>query len=109
MPKNSPIPVPRGNLVAWTIASPDAAAQAIESLNLLLALQIKLIPAGLFSLNQQQSLLASEQNIIANLPLLWPAGVPADLAGGATLAEVIAMVNRILAGERAVQELPGAP
>lgn len=40
------------------------------------------------------------------LALQYPAGVPAALAGGATLADVITAVNKIIAGETAIQTNP---
>ena len=121
MAKNSPIPVPDDGALAWAIANPNAAADAVRSLNLLLGLQVRLTRAGLSSLNQQESLLKSPEVIQLALPLFWAAGVPSNVASltsttasaGYTQAEMqavmdsvvslIAAVNAILTGERGVQ------
>lgn len=99
---------------------------AFEALNALLALQVKLIPGGSFTLNQQQSLMGSLQAIILNLPLLWQGGVPdappaysATAGAGYSQAQIQTLMNQVtaltllntamLAGERSWQTTPGAP
>ena len=127
MANDGPLPVPQpGEGIPWLIANPQAVSDAFKALNLILALQVKLIKAGNYNLNQQQSLLISEQYISLNLPLFYPAGVPnpaptyTGTAGAgyvqATLQALMnqvtaltTLVNLLVAGETAVQELPGSP
>jgi len=108
MPKNAPIPVPdAGAALQWLMANPQAAQAAVQSLNLLLALQVRFTKAGTSVMNQQKSLLVSDEVIQMPLPILWPAGVPAAVdTGTVTLAQLAAVVNQITAGERAWQTLP---
>lgn len=108
MAKDSPIPLPTGPLLAWAMANPDAITNAIAFLNVMYAMQVKLMRAGVSTLNQQTSLLVSDQNAILNLPILWPNGVPPDLASGSTLPQAVAMINLILQGERGFQQYPGS-
>lgn len=110
MPKDSPIPLPDdAALLQWVMQNPDALVRAVQAINLLLALQIKFIRAGIATLNQQGSLVIGEQEISSNLPILWANGIPPDLAAGASAADIRLVVNLMLAGERSWQNLPGTP
>lgn len=126
MSASQPIPVPDpAQLLQWALQNPTAPKDAVESVNKLLGLQVKLIPAGTFSFNQQTSLLISAQNAILNLPVLYQTGVPAavatysDTAGVAysqtkmqtlmtQVENLTNTVNLLLAGERSIQNQPGA-
>lgn len=109
MPSTAPLSIPTAPLLAWLSNNPDEAADLVRAVNLLLGLQVKLVRAGVVSLNQQESLMIGGESILMSLPLLWANGVPSDVAAGAVLADVIAKVNLILAGERSVQQTPGTP
>ncbi len=115
MPSNLPLQIPSGPLI------PKDAIAFMEAVNLLLGLQIKIIKSGSFTLNQQQSLMISAQTIIMNLPILWNAGVPSNVATysgsagvgynqaimQALMDQVSALttaINLVLAGERGWQQ-----
>lgn len=121
MAKDSPIPLPKpGDALGWVLENPEAAAQAVQLLNLLLALQVRVTRGGVSVLNQQASLLVSNEVIQLPLPILWPAGVPSDASTYSDTAGVLysqtkmqsamdqiasltTKLNLILAGERGVQ------
>lgn len=103
MAKDQPIPPPDGSLLVWAMNNPEAVKNAVQYLNLLLALQVKLVRGGVSTMNQQSTMILSGENILLPIPLLWGNGVPPALAGGAVLADVIATVNLILSGERSIQ------
>ena len=103
MPIGAPIPRPvPGQLLLWSSQYPEAPGDAIDDLNKLTAMQVKLVRAGTATLGRQ-SLQEGQQGMLLELPVFYPSGVPQPLGTGATLAQVISKINELLAAEKAVQ------
>lgn len=101
MPANAPLPVPTAPLLQWVLANPEAAAEIVRTVNLLVGLEVVFTTPN--ATRGRDALVKSALNYQLSLPLKYPGGVPSRLSTAATLAEVITAVNALIDGERQIQ------
>jgi hypothetical protein len=90
----------------WLIENQADVARIMRAAQLNATMKVFLIRAGIAQFNAQDPIQRGEQAFTLNLPIFYAKGVPDDLPPGATLADVIAAHNALLAQERTVQVLP---
>lgn len=91
-----------GKVLQWVVQNPDAVRDAVQFLNLLIALECKVVVPSSIN-NPKVGIVFSAKNAILPIPLKLAAPI-AD--SSATAASVSTQLNLLLAALRATGQLP---
>ena len=104
MPFDSPIPLPGDAIIEWRTKHPQAADDLVRAVNLMLALELKLVNASAYNVGKT-AILRSANNYALMLPLQFRQPIADSTA---TAANVSAQLNSLLAELRLTGQLPTA-
>jgi hypothetical protein len=102
MPKDSPIPLIGGSILDWRKKHPQAADELIQIVNLMRAMELGLVTPSA-NTRGKEVLIASENNLVLNLPLKFSAPIADSTASAASVST---QLNLVLAQLRLTGILP---
>ena len=104
MPADSPIvpPEPAASVLKWVIENPEAVRLAVQLVNLLSAVEIRIVPASSYN-RTNNPIVISGTNAILPVPLQLAAPISDSTA---TAASVSSQLNLLLAALRSTGQLP---
>lgn len=92
-----PVPPQGVALLAWLAEHPDAVSEAIDVLNKLRSLQVRVAPTMGAAPSAAFGLLESDQNILLQIPIQFRTRIQSVTAGGTTDANCRATVDALVA------------
>lgn len=102
MPADSPIPLPGDAIIEWRNRHPQAADELVRAVNLLMALELKLVVPTAYN-PAKEAIARSGTNYALILPLKFSAPIANSTA---TAANVSTQLNSLLAALRSTGQLP---
>ena len=104
MPFDAPIPLPGDAIIEWRNKHPQAADDLVRAVNLLLALEVKLVNSNANNTGKT-AILRSANNYVLTLPIQFASPIADSTA---TAANVSTQLNSLLAALRTAKILPTA-